>query len=80
MDRKHDRRPVYAWFGNGGKMHTDLSIEWNIAREKRQDWLRQGAQERLIRAAKAERGSSTKVNHQWSANLRMWFVRRRAVI
>jgi hypothetical protein len=27
-------------------MHTNLIFEWNVAREKQQDWLRQAAQER----------------------------------
>ena len=58
-------------------MHTNLSFEWNIAREKRQDWLRQAAEERLIRSAKSVPGSNTKVDRRAPSNL-MWLVRRRA--
>ena len=60
-------------------MHTNLSTEWSIARDKRQDWLRQAAQERLIQTAKAKRGSSTKVDRQRPTTLRMWLVRRRVI-
>lgn len=60
-------------------MHTNLSIEWNIAREKRQDWLRQAAQEQLVRAAEEERGSSSKAVRRAPGSLRLWHVRRRAM-
>jgi len=59
-------------------MHTNLIFEWNVAREKQQDWLRQAAQERMIRSAKSVPGSSAKVDRQAPGNLRMWLVRRRA--
>ena len=60
-------------------MHPNLMTEWNIARAKRQDWLCQAEQERLVRGSKAKRGSNTKADRQWPANLRMWLVRRRAI-
>jgi hypothetical protein len=56
-------------------MHTNLGVEWNIAQEKRQDWLHQAEQERLAREAKTEHGSSRRAQ----SSLRMWLVRRRAV-
>jgi len=59
-------------------MHTNLIFEWNVAREKQQDWLRQAAQERMSRSAKPIPGSNPKVDRQAPGNLGMWLVRRRA--
>jgi hypothetical protein len=60
-------------------MQPNLYIGWNIAREKHQDWLRQAAQERLVRTAEATRGSSTKSEQRKRRSLRLWLVRRRAM-
>ena len=60
-------------------MHPNLMTEWDIAREKRQDWLHQAEQERLVRTSKAERRSGNKAERHGPRSLRLWFVRRRAM-
>ena len=60
-------------------MHSSMTIESIIAREKRRDLLRQAEQDRLIHLAKAGRESGVKAGRRARGRLRIRMMWRKAV-